>query len=65
MHQVYRPAYKDEVPYNVSIIQLDEGAKVWSNVVECPPEDVHVDMAVRVRYDDVADDLTLARFIPA
>ena len=65
MHQSYRPAYKEEVPYNLSIIELDEGAKVWANVVECQPENVQIGMNVRVRYDDVTDDLTLARFVPA
>jgi uncharacterized OB-fold protein len=65
MHQSYRPAYKEEVPYNLSIIKLDEGAKVWTNVVECQPEDVQIGMDVRIRYDDVTDDLTLARFVPA
>ena len=64
MHRSYRPAYENEIPYNLSIIELDEGAKVWANVVECQPEDVHIGMNVRVCYDDVTDDLTLARFVP-
>jgi len=65
MYRAYLPAYQGEVPYDVSIIELDEGAKVWSNVVECDPDDVRVGMAVRVRYDDVTPTLTLARFVPA
>ena len=31
-HQVYNPAYADDVPYNVSMIQLDEGPRLFSNV---------------------------------
>jgi uncharacterized protein len=65
MHRPYLPAYKNEVPYNLSIIELDEGAKVWANVIQCEPQDVHIGMRVRVRYDDVTDDFTLARFVPS
>jgi uncharacterized OB-fold protein len=65
MYRAYLPAYEGDVPYDVSIIELEEGAKVWSNVVECDPDDVRVGMAVTVRYDDVTAALTLARFVPA
>jgi uncharacterized OB-fold protein len=65
MYRAYLPAYQADVPYDVSVIELAEGAKVWSNVVECSPDEVKVGMAVRVRYDDVTPALTLARFVPA
>jgi hypothetical protein len=58
-------AYEGEIPYNISLVELDEGPKIWTNVVDVPADDVHVGMRVRVRYDDVTDDLTLARFVPA
>jgi uncharacterized OB-fold protein len=64
MFRAYHPAYQGDIPYDISIIELAEGAKLWSNVVDCDPDDVHVGMAVRVRYDDVTPSLTLARFVP-
>lgn len=64
LHRAYHPAYAGEVPYNIAIVELAESARVWTNVVECPPEDVRVGMPVRVRYDDVTPELTLARFVP-
>jgi uncharacterized OB-fold protein len=64
MFRAYLPAYEADIPYDVSIVELEEGAKVWSNVVDCHPDDVHVGMAVTVRYDDVTPALTLARFVP-
>jgi hypothetical protein len=30
------------VPYNVSPIDVDEGVRMWSNVVGCPPEHVKI-----------------------
>jgi uncharacterized OB-fold protein len=64
LHRAYHPAYADEIPYNIAIVALEEGPRVWTNVVECPPGDVRVGMPVRVRYDDVTPELTLARFVP-
>ena len=35
-------AFRDEVPYVVALIDLDEGARLMSNVVGCDPDDVSV-----------------------
>jgi uncharacterized OB-fold protein len=61
-HQVYHPAYKGDVPYNVSIIQLDEGPRMISNVVGVPPSDVAVGQKVEVLFDHVSDECTIPRF---
>jgi len=61
-HQVYHPAFKNDVPYNVSLIQLDEGPRMFSNVVGVPPGSVKVGERVEVLFDAVTDELTLPRF---
>ena len=61
-HQVYHPAYKGDVPYNVSLIQLDEGPRMISNVVGIPPSDVAVGQKVEVLFDDVSDNCAIPRF---
>lgn len=63
-HQVYNQAFADDVPYNVSLIQLDEGPRMISNVVGIPPSDVKVGMAVQVTFDPVTDEVTIPRFTP-
>src|SRR5689334_13371086 len=37
MHQVYHPGFAAAVPYAVVVVKLDEGPKIVSNVVDCPP----------------------------
>lgn len=32
-HRAYHPAFADRVPYNVAIVELDEGPRMISNVV--------------------------------
>ncbi len=47
----YNPAVP--VPYNISIVELPEqaGLRFTANVVDCPPEDVHIGMPVRVQFE--------------
>ncbi len=39
--------FREYVPYIVAIIELDEGAKVMSQVVDCHPNDVKIGMPVK------------------
>ncbi len=47
----YNPAVP--VPYDISIVELadQEGLRFTTNVVGCPPEDVHIGMPVRVQFE--------------
>lgn len=63
-HPIPADVYRGDVPYVVALIDLDEGVRIVSNVVECDPYAVTADMPVQVRFDDVSDDLTLPRFTP-
>jgi uncharacterized OB-fold protein len=64
MHRAYLPAYEPEVPYNVSLVELDEGVRLWTNVVGCAPSEVRCGMRVEVVYEDVTSEITLAKFRP-
>ena len=52
-------------PYVVAIIELEEGIHMLSNVVECKPEDVKIDMPVTVVWDDVSPEFSMPKFKPA
>jgi uncharacterized OB-fold protein len=63
-HRVYHPAFAQEVPYVVALVQLDEGPRLLSNIVGVPPEAVVCDMPVKVVFDDVAEDVSVPKFAP-
>lgn len=63
--QAYHPAYVDDIPYAVAIIQLEEGPRMESNIIDCKMEDIHIDMPVVVFFDDVTDEIALPKFKPA
>jgi uncharacterized OB-fold protein len=51
-------------PYVVALVEIEEGPRLISNIVGCAPEEVAVDMPVRLRFED-AGDFRLPRFAPA
>ena len=59
------PAFNDDVPYIFAIVQLDEGPRLVSNIVDCTIEDVKVDMPLVAVFDDVTPEWTLVKFKPA
>ncbi|HZU74672.1 MAG TPA: Zn-ribbon domain-containing OB-fold protein [Acidimicrobiales bacterium] len=50
--------------YVVALVDLEEGARVMSNVVNCPPDKVEVGMAVRVTWEELSDGRRLPLFEP-
>ena len=59
------PAFQEDVPYVYAIVELEEGPRVTTNVVNCPPEALRVDMPVKAFYDSVTPEVTLLKFEPA
>ncbi len=64
-HRAYHPGFKEELPYVVAVIELDEGPRMLSNVMGCKPEEVRCDMPVEVAFEDITDEMTLPKFRPA
>jgi uncharacterized protein len=64
MHQVYHPGFAAEVPYAVVVVQLEEGARMVSNVVGVKPHEIRCGMPVEVMFDKLSDEITLPRFRP-
>ena len=62
MHQVYHPGFAAEVPYAVAVVQLEEGARMVSNVVSVKPHEIRCGMPVEVVFEKLSDEITLPRF---
>ena len=63
-HPVPREVYAGEVPYVVAIVELAEGVRMASNVVDCAPDAVTADMAVEVTFRDNGSGVILPLFRP-
>jgi uncharacterized protein len=64
IHQQGMPGWRDETPYPAAIIDLEEGVRMTSMIVDCEPKDVSVGMAVEVKFVDEGT-YVLPRFRPA
>ncbi|HEY7089126.1 MAG TPA: Zn-ribbon domain-containing OB-fold protein [Tepidisphaeraceae bacterium] len=62
--RAYHPGFEDQLPYVVALVQLEEGPRLISNIVDCDPQAVRCDMPVEVVFDDVTPDVTLFKFRP-
>ena len=64
-YQNQAPGYRDELPYVLAVVQLEEGPRLMTNLIDCAPDAVRIGMAVMVAFVDVTPECTLAQFRPA
>jgi len=57
------PGWVEDGPYVAAVIDLEEGVRMTSNVVDCPREDVKVGMPVEVTFVEEGK-YVLPRFRP-
>lgn len=65
---IYRndaPGFVDELPYVFAIIELSEGVRMAGNIVHMDPENVRIDMPVRVFFERANDDITIPLWEPS
>ncbi len=59
-----RGDYGDVTPYVLAYVELEEGPRMVTNVVECDPDTLDVGMPVEVVFDPASEDASLPRFRP-
>jgi len=64
-HRAYHPAWEGRVPYNVALIELDEGPILLSNVIDVDNDRLEVGLDVRVAFERLDDALSIPVFAPA
>ena len=63
-YQAFYPAW--DTPYNVAIVELEEGPRLHTNIIGCKNEDIYIDMPVELVFEKVEDqDWLLPKFKPA
>ena len=63
----HRPVPGFVPPYSIAVVELDEGPRMMTNVVDCPqtPEALELDMVLEVKFEKLDDAVTLPLFRPA
>lgn len=60
-HQAFGP-FAADAPFVVALIELEEGVRMMSRLLDAPRERVTVGAAVKVTFEKVEEDLTLPYF---
>jgi uncharacterized protein len=62
-----RPHPAFDGPYAIALVDLEEGPRMMSNIVECEqtPEALQLDMALEVTFETLSDEIALPLFRPA
>ena len=56
-------AFAEDVPFVVAIIELEEGTRMMSRIVDTPYERIVVGAKVQVTFERVSEDFTLPYFL--
>jgi len=59
------PPFRDRLPYVAALVELEEGPRIMTNVVDCAPEDLQIGMPLQVAFRELDDDITAPVFRPA
>ncbi len=65
MHQVYHPAFRDQVPYAVVQVRLVEGPKLLSRLLNVSLGAIRIGLPVRVVFQQESPEIWLPYFEPA
>lgn len=60
------PAPGFDPPYAIALVELEEGPRMLTNIVDCPqtPEALQLDMALVVTFAELTAEITLPYFRP-
>ncbi len=63
----HRPAPGFDGPYAIALVDLEEGPRMMTNIVDCEqtPEALQLDMALEVTFLELTDEIHLPVFRPA
>jgi uncharacterized OB-fold protein len=60
-HQAFGP-FAEDVPFVIALVELEEGVRMLSRIIDAPRERVTIGAAVSVTFADVGEGLTLPYF---
>ena len=65
IQQNVMPGFAQEVPYVFAIIELTEGVRLTTNIVDCAPAEVYIGMPVVVVFEPISPEISLPKFHPS
>lgn len=64
-HRPLHAEFQPDLPYVVALVDLEEGVRIMTWLVDCPHDQLKIGMDVEACYEKITDEVTLHRFRPA
>ena len=66
VHRAPTPAFRDDAPFVVAMVDPEEGARMPTNLIEVEPDpaNITIGMPVEVIFEDITDEIALPKFKP-
>jgi uncharacterized protein len=58
------PPFKEMLPYVAAQVDLEEGVRVTTNIIDCDPKDLAIGMPVTLAFRELNDAISVAVFCP-
>ncbi len=58
------PPFNEQLPYVAAVVDLEEGPRVMTNLVDCDPAELRVGQDVEVTYRQITEEFTVPVFRP-
>ena len=55
VRRAVNPELKDDAPYAIGFVELEEGVRMFSNIVDVDPDTLRVGLRVRCRFEPALD----------
>lgn len=56
------PGWENDLPVLMCLIDLDDGARMYGQVIDCAPEAIHIGMRVEVHFEDISSEAAIPKF---
>jgi uncharacterized OB-fold protein len=64
VHQLVHPGFKGEMPYNLALVDLDEGVRAHSSIVGVANDELHIGMRLSVVFVPASEYIAVPMFQP-
>jgi uncharacterized OB-fold protein len=64
MHRLYDEAFAAEIPYNIAVVETEEGVRLTTQVVDCPNDALEIGMPLEVTFERMSADVAVPKFRP-
>jgi uncharacterized OB-fold protein len=63
-YDMVEPRFAADLPYTIAYVDLEEGVRMMTRIVECDPEDIRIGMDVEVVFHTLNEEFALPFFRP-